>query len=146
MKKIFCLIAFIVVTVSTTQAQQAIGARLSDNFGITYKYTYTKPVKLEGILEIDRHALTVNGLYERYYQTPFSRYFDWYFGGGAFINFWSVNDNGGVNVGLRGVAGICYTFSDIPIDISLDWMPAIQIVSDYHADFAILGLSVRYVF
>ncbi|HOT13409.1 MAG TPA: hypothetical protein PK252_01490 [Bacteroidales bacterium] len=146
MRKLVFLFFIIFIAFTNIKAQQAIGARLSDNFGITYKYTYSNPVKLEGILEIHRHALTVNGLYERYYQTPFSKYFDWYFGGGAFINFWSVNDNGGVNVGLRGVAGICYTFSDIPIDISLDWMPAIQIVSDYHADFAILGLSVRYVF
>lgn len=124
----------------------AIGLRFSEDFGITYKQNIKGTTWVELIGHIREHSLGVTGLYEAYQPTPFSKYFKWYYGGGAFVGFGSVHDDGYTFAGLRGGLGLCYNFSDIPFDISLDWMPTVQLVEDYSTDFLLFGISIRYTF
>lgn len=138
-------ISFLASTFAFSQ-NHAIGLRFSEDFGITYKQNYKGATWFEIIGHVREHSLGVTGLYEAYKPTPFSKYFKWYYGGGAFVGIGSANDNSYAFAGLRGVLGLCYNFSDIPFDISLDWMPTVQLVEDYGTDFLLFGLSIRYTF
>jgi len=144
--KLFSVIIVVSFALKVNAQRNAIGIRFSDDFGITYKYNLKNANWLEGIAHVGDHSLTLTGLYEIYKPTPFSKNFNWYYGGGIYVGFWGHRDNGGTYAGLRGVLGMCYKIPDIPIDISLDWMPTIQLASDFGTDFLIFGISIRYVF
>ncbi|MGC8823872.1 MAG: hypothetical protein ACP5PZ_04665 [Bacteroidales bacterium] len=149
MKKIKFFVFGSMLLMATSQAfsqNHAIGLRFSEDLGITYKQNVKGSTWFEIIGHIREHSLGVTGLYEAYQPTPFSKYFKWYYGGGAFVGLGSVNDNSYTFAGLRGVLGLCYNFSDIPFDISLDWMPTVQLVEDYGTDFLLFGISIRYTF
>ena len=79
----------------------------------------------------------------------------WYFGVGGHIGFWNgdyTNHYWGepgttyTVVGIDGILGLEYSFSEIPINIGLDWKPAFNIVgySGWWADGG--ALSIRYIF
>ncbi len=149
MKKFKTILVFIGLTYFSLAAiaqNHAIGIRFSDDFGISYKQKLHGSTWVEGIAHIHEHSIAITGLYEKYQQTPFSKYFDWYYGGGAYLGIWSVNNESHAFGGVRGVLGLCYRFTDIPFDISLDWMPTIQLFNDYGTDFVLFGLSIRYTF
>ncbi len=149
MKKVKCffIIAFIFLTNLPVYSQgHAIGLRFSEDFGVTYKQNLKSNTWVELIAHVREHSLGLTGLYEAYKPTPFSKYFKWYYGGGAFVGIGSDKDNSYAFGGIRGVLGLCYNFTDIPFDISLDWMPTVQLINDYHTDFILFGLSIRYTF
>lgn len=82
----------------------------------------------------------------------------WYVGGGAHIGFfddryhvgWGTSTGRTYTViGVDGIIGLEYVFADIPINISADWKPAINLVghnnnSYFWGDNG--ALSVRYIF
>jgi hypothetical protein len=146
LNKIFLIGVVSIFCSSIFAYDYALGGRISNQFGITFKYNYKKNIWLEGIADIESNAMSFTGLFEEYYQTPFSKNFNWFVGGGAYAGHWSVDNESSTWLGVRGVLGLCYNFNDIPVDLSIDWMPAVQIVSDFHTDFNIFGLSVRYTF
>src|SRR5450759_676759 len=64
---------------------------------------------------------------------------NWYYGGGAHIGFYNGNyvywGNNGTTytiIGIDGILGIEYTFSEIPINIGIDWKPALNLLSLIH--------------
>ena len=78
---------------------------------------------------------------------------NWYYGLGAHIGFWDGNytnwgtpgENYAV-IGVDGIIGLEYNFSEIPFNIGLDWKPAINIIgfTGFWADGG--ALSIRYIF
>lgn len=147
MKRLFSIIILLSIIYINTNAQDyAIGGRISNQFGITFKYNYKQNTWLEGIVDIENHSFTMTGLYELYFVTPFSNNFNWFAGAGVYTGYWGYNNASDVYAGVKGVVGLCYNFKDMPIDISIDWMPAIQVIKDFNTDINIFGLSVRYTF
>ena len=71
----------------------------------------------------------------------------WYYGGGGFIGLWSAgNSENGTRIGIAGNLGLDYAFEDIPLNISLDWIPSFALVG-FGNGFAGAtgGLAVRYI-
>lgn len=145
-RSIYLVVLLSIFYVNVKANDYALGGRISNQFGITFKYNYTHNIWLEGIVDIENHSLTTTGLYELYFSTPFSNNFNWFAGGGIYVGYWGYQNTSNGYAGIKGVAGLCYNFRDMPIDISIDWMPAMQVVSDFNTDFNIFGLSVRYTF
>lgn len=150
MTKIKLLLLIITLTVfsffKSNAQNNAIGVRFSDDFSFTYKKKIKGTTCGEFLLSVHKNSIAVTGLYEKYQQTPFSKYFTWYYGGGAFIGIWSDDNNSHAFGGIRGVLGLNYHFTDIPFEISLDWMPTLTLFNDYDPNFVLFGLSLRYTF
>lgn len=76
----------------------------------------------------------------------------WYYGAGASVYFWSYDNYFGfegessVSLGIQGYLGLDYKFENIPLNVSLDWVPTYFIngyLNGFGADSG--ALSVRYV-
>lgn len=75
----------------------------------------------------------------------------WYVGGGASVFFWSYDDAfirgySSTTLGVMGVAGLDYKFSEAPVNLSVDWVPTFFIGDGYVSGFGggYGALSVRY--
>ncbi|MCL6523135.1 MAG: hypothetical protein K6T34_00610 [Thermoflavifilum sp.] len=139
---------------SAQSYQTALGVRLGDPSGVTLQHYIGGNSALEGILGIGPNWFTLTGLYELH--QPFSdpNGLGWYVGGGAHIgglnggyDYNNKHYNSGAFIlGVDGILGIDYTIPSAPLNLSLDWKPAINL-SPFAGFFGgEFGLSVRYTF
>jgi hypothetical protein len=134
--------------------QTAIGLRLNGGAGLTVRHNLDDKHSIEGILYTRWHGVNLTGLYQLNYpvftEEPGFRF---YMGGGGHIGIWDRHyspwwdeDSKGSHlvIGLDGQLGLEYTFKDIPLNLSIDWKPAFNIigVTNFWGDD--VALSVRY--
>lgn len=162
MKKMIGIIAFLFILTLGAQSQhdydQAIGLRGGLYNGVTYKKALREGNYFEGLASIRWRGFIVTGLYEVTQnldsETP---RLNWYYGFGAHLGLWNEyydnnpwfdEDRGDLMViGVDGIIGIEYTFEEVPINLSADWKPVINLVgADNFAGFDSGAVSVRYVF
>jgi len=65
----------------------------------------------------------------------------WFYGGGGYVGF-----GGDTNVGGMGIIGLDYKFNNAPLNLSLDWKPELNIISDINFEPAAIGFSARFTF
>ncbi len=139
----------------STDYKTAIGIRLSNNSpivsnAITLKHFIKDNTAVEGYFSFS-DPLSLGAMLELYkpLSTPGLR---WYYGGGAYLGFgktYDVNKARDVNTnyfGAQGVVGLDYKFASVPINISLDWKPELNLVSDINFEPAAIGFSARFTF
>lgn len=142
-------------TVSAQDYKTALGVRLSSsaamvNNSVTFKqfisdktaieafFSFGDPLALGAILEFHK-PLTPAGL-------------SYYYGAGGYISFIkNTNVSTGKsstdpNFGAQGVIGLDYKFSNVPLNLSLDWKPELNIVSDINFEPAAIGFTARFTF
>jgi len=136
----------IVVLASAQDYKTGIGLRAGFSNGITLKHFVSDSRAFEGILASHWSGFDITGLYEIHNQAFDVQHLNWYYGFGAHIGNYSTSSVSGTVLGIDGVLGIEYNFSEAPINIGLDWKPAINIIgnSAFWPDGG--ALSVRYVF
>ena len=157
MKKIILILVVLMAMVVSLNAQNyytGIGLRGGLSNGITIKHFITSDKALEGIVASRWSGVLITGLLE------FDNEFNvdgltWYYGAGAHVGIWDVPKHaswwveGDVTspiIGVDGIIGIEYAFSDFPISLSLDWKPAINLIG-YTGAWADSGaFSIRYIF
>jgi hypothetical protein len=156
MKRILMSISFIVVLTSFGFAQEyktGIGLRGGWFNGITVKHFIGENKALEGILSTRWRGFNITGLYEVHHNAFDVAGLNWYYGGGGHIGFWegsnvkwSSNSNAHTVIGIDGILGLEYNFDEFPINISVDWKPAFNIIG--HSGFWGDGgaFSIRYIF
>ena len=158
MKKILFAIFAMAAIYSTASAQDyktALGVRLSSsaamvNNSISFKqfisennaieayFSFGEPLALGAMLEFHK-PLAASGL----------RYF---YGAGGYIGFVKVvnvntqKTNTEPNFGAQGVIGLDYKFPNVPLNLSLDWKPELNIVSDINFEPAAIGFTARFTF
>ncbi len=140
---------------NSTDYKTAIGIRLSNNMpivsnAITIKHFINETSAIEGFFSFS-DPLSLGALYEIH--KPFSTPgLQWYYGAGAYLGFgkeYDVNKARDVNTnyfGAQGVVGLDYKFASVPINISLDWKPELNLISDINFEPAAIGFSVRFTF
>ncbi|MBT3384337.1 MAG: hypothetical protein HN778_08855 [Prolixibacteraceae bacterium] len=149
------ILAFIITTsVSAQDYETGIGFRGGLSNGITVKHFISKTSALEGILSSRWQGFNITGLYEIHNWSFDTPRLNWYYGFGGHIGFWNGYENhpwfketGSYSViGIDGIIGIEYNIETIPINISLDWKPGINIIgySGFWGDE--LAFSVRFIF
>ena len=146
----FILIAFLLTSISFVSKAQmytsAVGLRMGLEGGITLKHFNNEKTALEGILSTRWHGINATGLYEIHALAFDIDGLFWYYGGGVHIGLGSSFDNN-FAAGIDGVIGIEYTIRDYPINISLDWKPAVNVIGGYNQYWGTgTALSIRYVF
>jgi hypothetical protein len=151
MKKIVitCLIVFCLVSISYAQDYNTgIGLRAGLYNGLTVKHFTGERAALEVILASRWRGLQITGLYEMHNMAFDTERLNWYYGFGGHIGFWNGNNpypNETV-IGIDGILGIEYNFTEIPINIGLDWKPGFNIVGYNNYWFDGGALSIRYIF
>jgi opacity protein-like surface antigen len=156
MKKLFLVIVLAVIFASSSQAQDyktSLGLRAGLPVGITVKHFLSDTYALEGIFASRWGGFLVTGLYEIEHWTGQYPGLNWYWGFGAHLGTWQAGYNPNINatftgavIGIDGIIGLEYTFDELPLNLSLDLLPSINLVG-YTGWGGINGaLSIRYVF
>lgn len=156
MKKFFIslIIAFtLMVSLNAQDYKTALGLRAGYPYGLTLKHFLGENNAIEGILASKWRGFLITGLYEFERWTGEYPGLNWYWGVGAHLGAWNEGYNrylddtySGVVIGVDGILGLEYTFDEIPLNLSLDILPAIDLVGNTGWGGFNGALSVRYVF
>lgn len=142
-------------TVSAQDYKTALGVRLSSsqamvNNSITLKHFFNESTAVEALFSFG-DPLALGALVEIH--KPFAASgIQWYYGGGGYLGFVkSYNANTeknetNTNFGAHGVLGLDYKFANLPLNLSLDWKPELNIISDINFEPAAIGFSARFTF
>lgn len=150
-KRLFIFITLLLgIGIHTVDAQTKgnpqVGLRLGLPFGATARYFFDDANAVEGIAGVYSGTFTVTGLYERHFDLSAltTEGFGWFIGAGAHMGTRKTDGNVKFIAGVDGIGGIDYIFPTLPLNLSLDWKPAIHFnTSSDLTDFAV---SVRYTF
>jgi hypothetical protein len=138
---------------SDLQAQysSSVGIRIGGTSGITGKYFYKPTKAAEGIIGTFGNGFSLTGLMEKYSPVINAPGLFVYYGGGAHLAFYNGQNhyysyfgrdvdyhrNNGVGFGINGIVGLEYRLPEnIPISISLDLKPFIEMGSGGYVSFA----------
>jgi hypothetical protein len=160
MKKILCSLLLIsglifTTTLSAQDYKTALGVRLSSsqpmvNNSISLKHFLNERTAIEALFSFG-DPLALGALVEIH--KPFSTSgLQWFYGGGgylAFLKTFNPNKNKNetdVNFGAQGVIGLDYKFANLPLNLSLDWKPELNLVSDINLEPAAVGFTARFTF
>lgn len=146
MKKIILLATLALLSASAVSAQNykwAAGVRIGGEMsGLTVKHKFSAANAIEGILAFPwDNGFLVTALYERH-MPVISDGFNFYYGGGGQLGSWS-ND---FSIGVAGVVGLEYQIPRIPLLLSLDYKPVLNIASDTRFYLADIGLGIKVSF
>jgi hypothetical protein len=149
-KNIFPLICCLFFT-TTAIAQEssyknALGVRLGSSVptvksGITYKHVLANNNAIEGILSFG-DGVGICALYEIHKPINSVENLQWFIGGGGYVGF----NNSNSNIGAAGIVGLDYKFANIPLNLSLDWKPELNIISKVGFEASGVGFSARFTF
>lgn len=155
MKRLFIVLSLILGLSGHVAAQDystGIGFRGGLFNGMTVKHFISSKGAVEALLSTRWKGFEVTGLYE--VNNPLGNVdrLKWYYGAGGHLGFYNGDNTGWDDdpgnytvLGVDLILGIEYNFSEIPINLSLDWKPALNILgSRFVADGA--ALSIRYIF
>lgn len=130
-----------------TKAQDyrfALGIRLSNsaptlNNSVTGKYFVTDRNAVEGIVSFGSR-FGLGALLEIH--RPFTNVpqLKWFYGGGLFVGF----EDKDTYLGPTGILGLDYKFTDVPINLSLDWKPELNIIPDIEFVPDAFAFTVRF--
>ena len=132
-------------TASAQDYRVAIGVRLSNatptlSNSITVKYNMNQKSAIEGLLSFGSR-FGIGALYEVNNLTTVQG-LNWFFGGGAYIGF----EKGDTYLGPTGIIGLDYKFPNIPLNLSLDWKPELDLIPAINFVPDAFGFSARFTF
>ena len=111
---------------------------ITEKSAIEVLFTFGDPLALGAMLELHQ-PLAAEGL-------------SWFYGGGGYVAFvkklntTTQKENTEPNFGGQGVIGLDYKFNNIPLNISLDWKPELNLVTDINFEPAAIGFTARFTF
>jgi hypothetical protein len=140
--------------VSAQEYKTALGVRLSSsaaivNNSVSIKQFITDKTAIEGLISFG-DPLAFGLLVERH--TPLaSSGLQWLYGAGGYLGFVKSYDPNkqrdvtSANFGAQGILGLDYKFANLPLNLSLDWKPELNIVTDINFEPAAIGFTARFV-
>jgi hypothetical protein len=155
----FLILAILGIAISS-QAQDyksAIGLRLGVPLSVSYKTFINEKAALEFVVGYRNttywNYFSIGAYYQHHMPIQSVDGLSWYVGGGASAHFWSYDDvyyantdYGTTTFGISGCIGLDYKFAEIPLNLSVDWIPTFYISSDIYDGFrgGEGALAVRY--
>jgi hypothetical protein len=156
MKKLLIVFALIIILGFTLNAQDyrtSLGLRAGAPYGLTIKHFLNKYNAVEGILASRWQGFVITALLENEHWTGQYPGLNWFWGVGAHVGFWDAGNNPNINrnytgsvIGLDGILGLEYTFDEIPLNLSLDLLPSVNLIGSTGWGGINGALSIRYVF
>jgi hypothetical protein len=158
-KKLFMKTSFFilvtVIAISTSQAysqamgttyKKALGVKVWDGAGITYKSFGASKNAVELIGYFYRSGARITGLYEIHNDISGAPGLKWYVGPGAHVGFYSSRYGDGTFAGIDGVLGLDLKINKAPINLSIDWQPSFEFGETRGFIGSWGGLGIRYAF
>ncbi len=138
-KKVTLLSVFLFVIITSAKSQQyidALGIRIGESYGLTYKHFFNEKLAVEASLLSRWHGISSMGLLEWNYPLVDIRGLNWYLGAGPGFGYWTYNNatkwlDPGKSVftgGIIAIAGLEYNLKEVPLAIGLDWKPVINLI------------------
>lgn len=136
----------------------AIGIRAIGTSGLSIKHFTGSNKALEGIVGFWPHSFSATLLFEKYANAFDEPGLYWYYGAGGHIashNRWKTYEqpnrysgrDGDFGIGVDVVVGMEYKIQQVPIAISLDVKPFLEVTTSGSAFFALdPGLGVKFTF
>ncbi len=151
----------LIASVNVAQGQvqdykSAIGLRLGYPISLSYKTFITEPGAIEAYVGFRGYSFyryfNLGAMYQHHFPINASGLegLAWFVGGGANLLFYSWDsgfaNDGNFGVGINAAIGLDYKFKDIPLNLSIDWIPTFY-VTGYLSGFGggLGALSARYV-
>ena len=109
---------------------------INDRAAIEGLFSFGDPLAFGAMLEIHK-PLAASGL-------------SWFYGGGGYLSFlktYNINQQKNEidpNFGAMGVLGLDYKFANVTLNLSLDWKPELNLVSDINFEPAAVGFTARF--
>lgn len=160
----FTFLAALMLSIGSVSAQDvntsssykaAIGLRAGGTSGITGKVFVGNSAAVEGILSVWRGGLGLTVLYERYTPAFNLAGMNWYYGGGGHAIVTGNDNRYGYErvrrdqfaLGIDGIVGLEYKIPPIPIALSLDLKPNVEVWSGGDVDLRLdPGIGLKFVF
>jgi hypothetical protein len=149
MRKIFLSLILVLVLTVIVNAQDyktGVGLRGGTAWGLTIKHFVSNKSAFEGFLYAYNHGFNVTGLYEIHNKAFDVDNLKWYYGFGAHVGTYNEADINDFVLGVDGVLGIEYSFTEAPINIGLDWNPYFNIIGNTGFSPESGAISIRYIF
>jgi len=152
MRKLFLIVfsTFLVTTISAQSTgssyRTALGVKVWDGAGISFKHFLNGNNALELIGYFWSQGMRITGLYEIHGPISGANGLQWYIGPGAHIGFYNTKYGDGTFIGIDGVLGLDYKFNGAPINVSLDWQPSFEFGDSRGFVGSWGGLGIRYTF
>lgn len=123
----------------------ALGVRLSNNVptlssSITGKYFVTDKNAIEGLVSFG-NRFGIGGLLEFHRPFTTAEGLSWFFGGGGYVGW----ENDDTYLGPTGVIGLDYKFTGVPVNLSVDWKPELDILPAVNFVPEAFSVSIRFV-
>ena len=145
MRKIFTIIAAVMLLASVVSAQTELGVRFGDatggNVAVDGIISIASWSRIHADVSFGNSGVGVDLLWDFIYQPLGGEAFKWYAGVGPFLD---IQDPFGL--GVVGELGLDYHFNQVPISISADWRPSFKIIENTDFQAGGFGLNIRYVF
>ncbi|MEP7143608.1 MAG: hypothetical protein ABI707_12090 [Ferruginibacter sp.] len=163
MKKTFLFVFVSTVLSFSLKAQEyktAVGIRLGPSSpaiapGFTIRHFLDEKHAVEGIVGIN-DGIGICALYEWHQPVATVEHLQWFVGAGGYAAYRNntsfIEESGNVRknntsyVGAAGIIGVDYKFQDIPLNISIDWKPELNIVESVGFEASGIGFSARFTF
>jgi hypothetical protein len=129
-------------TATSNEYKTAIGIKLWDGAGLNLKTFLTDKTALEFVGFFNKNGTRITGLYEIHGNLNTEGNLRWYFGFGGHASLYKYAKGGGVD----GVLGMDYKFSNMPLNLALDWQPSVEIgvgsLNGFAGSYG--GFAIRY--
>lgn len=121
-----------------------LGIRLSSasptlSNSVSAKYFLNENHAVEGLVSFGTR-FGVGGLYEIHSPLNATEGLNWFYGGGAYVGFQDRD----TYLGPTGVVGLDYKFQGIPLNLSLDWKPELDIIPRINFTPDAFALTARF--
>jgi hypothetical protein len=156
MKRFIITLTFVFCIVALANAQDyknGIGLRGGLYNGLTFKHFMGEKPAVELLLATRWSGFELTGLYEIHNRAFDVDRLNWYYGIGGHVGFyngdhtpWGTLGTTYTVVGIDGILGIEYNFTELPVNISLDWKPAFNFIGYSHFWGDGAAFSIRYIF
>ena len=144
-KVIFVFFVFTTMMFWSQVKAQELGLRFGDvlgnNVAIDGVFSLGEFSRVHGNLSFGNRGVGIEALWNFIYRPLGEEAFHWYAGVGPSL---LIGDP--FVLGVSGEIGLEYTFREVPISLSLDWRPRVDIVETTDFRAGGFGLNVRYVF
>ena len=139
---IVCILS--VISIHAQDYKLGLGIRFSDasptiSSSITAKYFFNETSAVDGLISFGTR-FGIGGLYEIHTPLNATEGQKWYYGGGAYVGF----QNHTTYAGPQGVVGLDYKFSNVPLNLSLDWKPELDFSPSINFVPDAFGLTARF--
>jgi hypothetical protein len=129
------ILAVSIVTLASAQDYKtSAGLRGGFSYGLTLKHFLSEKTAIEGLLQTRWQGFDITGLYEIHAPAFEVEKLKWYYGfgahGGIYNSAYVPWGSSGIIIGIDGILGLEYTFSEAPLNIGVDWKPAFNLIGN----------------